>query len=167
MLDALNWVVPEHQLTKSDIQLARRQLSSQAWNDLFREQLSLRVGVVAFSSSAFHPLLWAHYADSGAGVVIGYRASVLKGITTGYERLGAVQYLKEPPINMGHVNFKDDGNLHVLLLTKADYWSYEQEWRLTLELRNTVGTGKTDTRGYSINLPDYVQSSSSEPVRPV
>ena len=152
MLEALNWAVPEHPLTKSDIQLARRQLGSQAWNDLFRKQLSLRFGVVAFSSSAFHPLLWAHYADSGTGVVIGYRASVLEGMTTGYERLGAVQYLKEPPLSAGHVIFKDEGNLHALLLTKADYWSYEQEWRLTLELKNTVGTGKTDPRGYSVNL---------------
>ena len=42
--------------------------------------------------------------------------------------------------------------MHVLLLTKASYRSYEQEWRLTLELKNTIGTGKTDTRGYSVNL---------------
>ena len=152
MLDTLNWVVPEHPLTKSDIQLSRRQLGSQAWNDLFRKQLSRRFGVVAFSSSADHPLLWAHYADAGAGVVIGYRVSALKDIATGYEKFGAVQYHEQPPVSTGHVIFKDEGNLHVLLLIKASYWSYEQEWRLTLELKNTVGTGKTDPRGYSVNL---------------
>ena len=132
--------------------MSRRQLGSQAWNDLFRKQLSRRFGVVAFSSSAAHPLLWAHYAGAGAGVVIGYRVAVLKEIATGYERIGAVHYHEQPPVSAGHVIFKDEGNLHVLLLTKADYWSYEEEWRLTLELRNTVGTGKTDPRGYSVNL---------------
>ena len=88
----------------------------------------------------------------GAGVVIGYRVSALKDIATSYERLGAVQYHEQPPVSTGHVIFKDEGNLHVLLLIKASYWSYEQEWRLTLELKNMVGTGKTDPRGYSVNL---------------
>ena len=152
IVEALNWIVPEHSLKNSDVQLSRRQLGTQAWNDLFRKQLSRRLGVVSFSSSALHPLLWAHYADSGAGVVIGYRVSVLKKIATGYERLGAVQYLDEPLISTGHVIFKDEGNLHTILLTKASYWEYEREWRLTLELKNTVGTGKSDRNGHSINI---------------
>lgn len=152
IVGALNWIVPEHPLKNSDVQLARRQLGTQAWNELFRKQLSLRFGVVSFSSSVLHPLLWAHYADSGAGVVIGYRVSVLKTITTGYERLGAVQYLDKPPMSMGHGIFKDESNLHVLLLTKASHWKYEQEWRLTLELKNTVGIGKSDRNGHSINV---------------
>lgn len=152
MVEALNWVVPEHSLKKSDVQLSRRQFGTQAWNELFRKQLSLRFGVVSFSKSALHPLLWAHYADSGTGVVIGYRVSELKKITTGYERIGAVQYFDKPPLSTGHVIFKDEGNLHVILLTKAKYWKYEEEWRLTLELKNTVGTGKGDRNGYSINI---------------
>ena len=152
MLEVLNWIVPEHPLTTSDVQLSRRQLGSQAWNDLLRKRLSIRFGVVAFSSSALHPLLWAHYADSGAGVVIGYRVSILREATSGYERLGAVQYLEEPPVSGGHVIFKDEGNLHAILLTKASYWNYEQEWRLTMELKNTIGTGKEDRSGNSINL---------------
>ena len=152
MIEALNWIVPEHSLKKSDVQLSRRQLGTQAWNDLFRKQLSRRFGVVSFSSSVLHPLLWAHYADSGAGVVIGYRVSELVKIATGYERLGAVQYMDEPPISMGHGIFKDEGNLHIILLTKASYWKYEQEWRLTLELKNTVGIGESDQNGHSINI---------------
>ena len=152
IIGALNWIVPEHPVKKSDVELSRRQLGTQAWNDLFRKQLSRRLGVVSFSSSAIHPLLWAHYADSGAGVVIGYRVSLLKKVATGYERLGAVLYMDKPPINTGHVIFKDEGNLHVILLTKARYWEYEKEWRLTMELKNTVGTGKSDKIGYSINI---------------
>ena len=148
----LNWIAPEHSLKKSDVQLSRRELGSQAWNDLFRKQLSRRFGVVSLSSTALHPLLWAHYADSGAGVVVGYRISILTKIATGYERLGAVRYLDKPPNTPGHVTFKDEGNLRAILLTKARYWEYEQEWRLTMELKHTVGTGKSDQHGYSINL---------------
>ena len=85
-------------------------------------------------------------------MVIGYRVSILKTITAGYERLGAVRYLDKPPISMGHVIFKDEGNLHAILLTKASYWEYEQEWRLTVELKNTVGTGKYDRYEQSINI---------------
>ena len=149
---ALNSIVPEHPLTTSAVQLSRRQLGSQTWNDLFRKQLSRRLGVVSFSRTALHPLLWAHYADSGAGVVIGYLASVLRTITTGSERLGAVQYFEEPPFTLGHAFFKDESNLHAALLTKANYWEYEREWRLTLEFKHTVGTGKRDQNEQSINI---------------
>ena len=152
MLETLNWIPPEHPLKTSDVQLSRRQLGSQAWNDLFRKQLSRRFGVVSFSCSQIHPLLWSHYADSGTGVVVGYRVSHLEKITKGYERVEAVRYLENPPTSVGHIIFKDEMNLHSMLLAKASYWQYEQEWRLTLELKNTVGTGKTDQRGYSINL---------------
>ena len=162
MLDALNWITPEHSLTLSEIQLARRQLGTQAWNDLFRKQLSQRFGVVCFSSSFLHPLMWTHYADSGAGFVIGYRVSELKKIPSGYERLGPVQYLEEPPLSTGHVIFKDENNLHITLLIKANYWAYEREWRLTVELKNTVGTGKTDASGHSINLYPIPNESVTE-----
>ena len=152
IMAALNWIVPERRVNKSDVQLSVRQLGTQAWNDLFRKQLSRRFGVVSFSSNALHPLLWAHYADSGAGVVVGYRVSELKEIAKGYERLGAVRYTETLPRHIGHVIFKDEGNLHVTMLTKADYWKYEEEWRLTLELMNMVGMGEDDPKGYSINL---------------
>ena len=152
ILKSLNFVAPKHPLTDSDVQHTLKQLGTQAWNDLFRKQLSRRFGVISFSISPLHPLLWAHYADSGAGVVIGYRTSILENIATGTERLGAVRYYEKPPISAGHVIFTDEGNLHVILLSKARYWEYEQEWRLTLELKNTVGTGKNDRNGHSINL---------------
>lgn len=152
MVRALNSIVPEHPVDAGAVQTSLRQLGSQAWNDLFRKQLSRRVGVVSFGSSALHPLMWAHYADSGAGVVVGYRLSTLRTIARGHERLEPVRYMDQPPLTAGHVIFKDEGNLHAILLTKAQYWEYEREWRLTLELRNTVGTGETDQRGYSINL---------------
>ena len=152
MVEALNSIVPGHRLTIREVHLSRRQLGTQAWNELCRKQLSLRFGVVSFARSALHPLLWAHYADSGTGVVIGYRVSVLKTVIKGLEQLGAVKYFKKPPFTLGHNFFKDESNLHEVLLTKASYWEYEQEWRLTVELKNTVGTGENDRAGHSINI---------------
>ena len=162
ILDTLNWIVPERPLTISDVQLSRRQLGTQAWNDLFRRQLSRRFGVVSFSRSALHPLLWAHYADSGTGVAVGYRLSTLRTITSGYERLAAVEYSEEPPLSSGHVIFKDERNLHSIMLTKANYWQYEQEWRMTLELKNTVGAGMGDRNGHSINVCPVPNDAVSE-----
>ena len=135
MVGALNSIVPEHPLMLREMYHSRQQLGTQAWNELLRKQLSLRFGVVAFARSALHPLLWAHYADSGAGVAIGYSVSVLKTVITGLEQLGAVKYLEQPPITLGHEIFKDESNLHATLLTKSSYWEYEQEWRLTAELQ--------------------------------
>ena len=152
MVEALNSIVPEHRLTLREVRLSHRQLGTQAWNELFRKQLSLRLGVVAFSKSALHPLLWAHYADSGTGVAIGYCVSVLKTVIKGLEQLGAVKYFEQPPFTLGHNFFKDESNLHAVLLTKASYWQYEQEWRLTVLLKNTVGTGENDRAGHSINI---------------
>ena len=63
MVEALNSIVPEHPITLREVHLPRLQLRTQAWNELFRKQLSLHFGVVSFSRSALHPLLWAHYME--------------------------------------------------------------------------------------------------------
>ena len=43
-------------------------------------------------------------------------------------------------------------DLNVLLSQKSKHWSYESEWRLIVELNETIGTGLRDSRGQSINL---------------
>ena len=43
-------------------------------------------------------------------------------------------------------------DLHLFLSMKSDYWSYESEWRLIVELSKTIGTGLLDFRGLPINL---------------
>ena len=83
MLEAVNSIVLEPRIALHDVHRSRRQFGTQVWNELLRKQLSVRFGVVSFGRSVLHPLLWAHYADSGKGVVIGYRVSVLKEIIKG------------------------------------------------------------------------------------
>ena len=152
MICTLNSIVPGNSLNSNDVQRAQTVYGTQAWNELFRIQLSLRFGVVSFSSSPTTPLLWVHYADGGAGVVVGYCASVLKSITIGNERLAAVNYMENLPEDYGYVIYTDEKNLHSALLDKAHYWAYENEWRLTLELKHTIGTSLTDQKGFPINL---------------
>ena len=45
-----------------------------------------------------------------------------------------------------------DDNLNGLLSLKSDHWSYESEWRLIVELDETIGTGLRDSRGLPVNL---------------
>ena len=45
-----------------------------------------------------------------------------------------------------------ESNLPALLSLKSDHWSYEDEWRLIVELNRTIGTGKSDERGLTINI---------------
>ena len=152
ILKVLNFIAPEHPLEINDVKTARDRLGSQAWNELFRRQLSRRIGVVSFSKLNDHPLMWAHYADSGAGVVIGYHVSALRKVATRNGKLGHVTYFDKPLFNSDYLEFKDKQSLHYALMMKAKYWEYEKEWRLTLELKKTVGTGEYDQRRHSINL---------------
>ena len=42
--------------------------------------------------------------------------------------------------------------MNPLLSYKSHHWQYEKEWRLILELHETIGTGLKDRRGQPINL---------------
>ena len=39
-----------------------------------------------------------------------------------------------------------------MLTHKASHWQYEQEWRLVVELKDTIGTGDQDRHGHPVNL---------------
>ena len=46
----------------------------------------------------------------------------------------------------------NEENINPLLSYKSDHWSYEEEWRLIVELNETIGTGRKDPHGQPINL---------------
>ncbi|MCY4642823.1 MAG: DUF2971 domain-containing protein [Gammaproteobacteria bacterium] len=162
IVSVLNKMVPTNPYRIEDVQSMREQLGTQAWNELFREQLSQRLGIVSFSSNYLHPLLWSHYGDSGTGVVIGYKLDELEKIASGHQQLHSVIYFDNPPPIKDLEIFKTERNLHRILLTKSKHWEYEQEWRLTLELTNTVGIGEDDRTGHSINLCKIPNEAVSE-----
>ena len=125
IINVLNTIYPEHPVEWSYVQRKQQQFGTQAWNELLRESLSLHFSVVSFSLKPDIPLLWSHYADSGAGVVIGYSTSVLNKIRTGLERLAAVQYYPKPLFDFGYGLFQCEFPLHEALVTKGDHRKYE------------------------------------------
>ena len=148
-LSKLNPATPidEHEVKRS-----RERWGTLFWQELLRQQVSHRLGIISFACDARNPLLWAHYTVDGSGFVIGYDMTILKDLTTGEERLEAVRYTQNRPAITGYEMLPYDDNIYRILLAKSDCWSYENEWRIVVELNHTVGTGTMDSRGQSINL---------------
>ena len=64
-----------------------------------------------------------------------------------------VEYGERPPLILGPIVLvSPESNLPILLSRKSSHWSYENEWRLIVELNRTIGTGETDPHGQAINL---------------
>ena len=140
-------------MENSYLQRKQQQFGTQVWNELLRESLSLFFGVESFGLKPDISILWSsHKPNSGAGVVISYSTLVLNKIRTGLGRLAVVPYYFKPPFDFGYGRFQYEYSLHEALVTKGDHWKYEEEWGLTLELKNTVGTGLYDHNKNSINL---------------
>ena len=59
---------------------------------------------------------------------------------------------KKPPFILGYGVLSDAGNILVVLAHKSDYWAYEKEWRLIVELNATIGTSHRDAQDQPINL---------------
>ena len=120
---------------------------------LFAEQLSGRFGIVSFATDPRHPLMWSHYTLDGSGFVVGYDVERLRGLSTRERGLRPVRYGVDmaPIIGYGVLNFPEE-NLDGLMSLKSSHWDYESEWRLIVELDQTIGTGLPDTRGLPVNL---------------
>ena len=70
----------------------------------------------------------------------------------GDDSLREVRYVSRVfPISVYPV-LSEEENVSILLSFKSDHWSYESEWRLIVELSDTMGTGSRDSRGLPINL---------------
>ena len=140
-------------VTEDDVALARKQYGSLYLRNLFTRQVSQRFGIVAFASGPRHPLMWSHYTSDGSGFVVGYDVEYLRRLSAREGSLREVRYGHDMAMIIDYVvlGFPDD-NLNGLLSLKSDHWSYESEWRLIVELDETIGTGLRDSRGLPINL---------------
>ncbi|MCX7174528.1 MAG: DUF2971 domain-containing protein [Proteobacteria bacterium] len=81
-------------------------------------------GVLSLSEDALHPLMWSHYADSHRGICIEFDAA-----QHFFQYARKVNYeLDYPSIDpMSHL--PEEVN-EIAILTKADFWKYEKEWRV-------------------------------------
>jgi len=91
-----------------------------------------RSSVTCFSLSNDIPLMWAHYADKHQGICIKFtlplKTDIFNDIPFGKINSGYIDYGDKPPVN--YLKDKREGILN-LLFTKAAFWRYEQEFRMT------------------------------------
>lgn len=91
-----------------------------------KRDLSKHNGLLCFSKSWHHPMLWAHYADKHRGFCLGFDVTD--------EKLGHVSYVNSrfpKPENP-----KNESFVEKLLYTKFAHWSYEDEYRLYVALND-------------------------------
>ena len=140
-------------VTEEDVSTARQEYGSLFTRQLFAGQVSTRFGIISFTTDYRHPLMWSHYTVNGSGFVIGYDVAELGKLTGSGGALREVQYHDRPPLILGPIVLvSPESNLPILLSMKSSHWSYEDEWRLIVELDKTIGTGETDQHGQPINL---------------
>ena len=97
--------------------------------------------------------MWSHYTSDGSGFVIGYDSAKLSQLAGPKGGLRKVVYQDKPARIPGPIVLSSpESNLPTLLSMKSDHWSYEDEWRLIMELSETIGIGETDRHGLPINL---------------
>ena len=127
--------------------------------ELLATQLSTRFGIVSFSEDHLNILMWSHYTTDGSGFVIGYDMQELQNLGGTGGCLRPVEY--DTDLFTVSVTL-DDGEHARLVSSRLDWrvplsrkskdWEYEKEWRLIIELNQTIGTGQTDPHGQPINL---------------
>lgn len=84
-------------------------------------------GVVCFSSDVTTPLLWAHYANGHRGACLRFAAH--SGV---FRAAQEVKYRKRRKLFKA-TEVQDHNKIEYMeatILTKADDWRYEREWRL-------------------------------------
>ena len=150
---ALTQINQNKPVTEVDVKRARQEYGRLFTRQLFVKQVSTRFGIVSFTTEPRHPLMWSHYTTDGSGFVIGYDMAELRNLAVSEGHPQKVTYgERPPPIIDPKVPILPESNMLVLLSLKSDHWSYEDEWRLIVELNRTIGTGEADQHGLPINL---------------
>ena len=128
---------------------------------ILKEEISSDKGIVSFSENWTNPLLWAHYADSHRGLCLGFDVSDSHLMNVKYqdERISSNEPRRQIEMANALADKCHDNNLSTdqirrliqeqteedqsgqdfiieILTTKFSHWSYEEEYRLFVELRN-------------------------------
>ena len=149
VLSSLNGATP---VSEAEVQEARSEYGSLFLRELLVRQLSQRYGIVSLSSDPRHLLMWAHYTGDGSGFVIGYQVEALRALGRRDDSLKEVRYEDRVLPIVEYPVLSKEENVNILLSFKSNHWRYESEWRLIVELSDTVGTGLRDPRCLPINL---------------
>lgn len=106
---------------------------AEAFEDLRGKLLGLvqTMGICSFSAVPNHLLMWSHYANHHRGFCVGYdcrEGTLLR------KKACKVRYEDTVP-SLSAADFSPQNSneaFDVLWLTKAKYWSYEEEWRVMM-----------------------------------
>ena len=96
--------------------------------------------------------MWTHYAEEGSGVVVGYDAGEVRSALPETAALQPVQYVPEPVL-WDYPAVAEYPELAMsIMCSKGIPWRYEREWRIVVELKDTIGTGDCDRYGMLVKL---------------
>jgi hypothetical protein len=125
----------------------RRATLSDVWRDPARQQSSPELlarvrdaisravnsaGILSLSARPDEVLMWSHYAASHTGICLRFRASA-----SPFREAQKVVYSDQRP-TLNPVLDDADATLTKSVFVKADFWAYEEEWRV---LNSTSGHG--------------------------
>lgn len=82
--------------------------------------------VLSLCARCDHVLLWSHYADSHRGICLGFRTDRSDSL---FSHALPVKYRPDFP-RVSLYESTPDERFYAACLTKADVWSYEEEWRV-------------------------------------
>lgn len=89
------------------------------------------IGIFSLTETCIQDVMWAHYAESGTGLVIGFDIPHNGGITE-HSVCKKVSYTDTPialPNQFFSDNILDNGILDAVAFNKGSAWRYECEWR--------------------------------------
>lgn len=106
-----------------------------------KSDMASKSGVICFSRSWQHPLMWSHYGDRHQGICLGFDVSD--------EWCCSVDYVNERiSVTAGDIiaGSVDASIAMQLVSAKASYWAYEQEVRIfcTIAARDAKGLAFKD-----------------------
>ena len=100
-------------------------------------ELSKTAGIVCFSATNDHILMWSHYADQHKGVVIGFDSKLLS------DDWIPVDYSKERYF-LNIERRKDRDERIKMIARKSDLWAYEEEYRFVVLLQKCKNKNRDD-----------------------
>lgn len=119
--------------------------------EMFYNHISEKYGILCLSSVYDSLLMWAHYADSHQGFVVGFDSDspffTEQAVADGTGRpLEVIYSSTRPTLSMDEI--KDLS----IFTTKGRVWDYEKEWRMIMPLdraNKIIGTGQSAVHLFS------------------
>ncbi|WP_133480200.1 DUF2971 domain-containing protein [Cognatilysobacter segetis] len=103
----------------------RSRFTAENMQRAMRETVEM-AGILSLAERADHVLMWSHYTNSHKGICLRFKATPDIPF---FARAQPVIYQRERP-SLNPVRDSAYDQIDKAVLTKADYWEYEKEWRI-------------------------------------